>query len=192
MRHHKGKSFLAPPRLFKGDKALYFPNLQGQTLVKGTDLRDTTAVLEGKVSVVNVFSSAWAEGQVASFTGEQKHPELHQVLNYNADVAQMVNINVEENAMKAALINLCMPSLRRRIAEEDWGRYFIVRRGLTHEIREMIGLLNSKVGYIYLVDEQCRIRWAASGIPEGDEKVGLIKGLRRLVEDAKTKKPVKA
>lgn len=188
MRHHKGKSFLAPPRIFKSDKALYFPNLQGQTLIKKTGLRDTTSVLEGKISVVSVFSSAWAEGQVASFVAQKKNPELHEVVSESGGVAQMVSINIEENAMKAALIQLFTPSLRRKILAADWGRYFIVRRGMTQEIRDAIGLLNSKVGYVYLLDRHCRIRWAGSGICEQDEKDGLIRSTRRLIEEAKERK----
>jgi ATPase complex subunit ATP10 len=188
MRHHKGKSFLAPPRIFKSDKALYFPNLHGQTLIKKTGLRDTTPVLEGKISVVSVFSSAWAEGQAASFVAEKKNPELHEVVRESGGVAQMVNINIEENAMKAALIQLFMPSLRRKILAANWGRYFIIRRGLTQEIRDAIGLLNSKVGYVYLLDRHCRIRWAGSGICEPDEKDGLVRSTRRLIEKEKERK----
>jgi len=100
----------------------------------------------------------------------------------------MVQINIEENAMKAMLIRLFMPSLRRRIAGPDWGRYFLVRRGLTDEIRDAIGLLNSKVGYIYLLDRNCRIRWAGSGVCEGDEKDGLVRSAKRLIEEASQRK----
>lgn len=192
MRHHKGKSFLAPPRLFKSEKALYFPNLYGQTLIKKSAPRDTTPVLEGKVSIISVFSSAWAEKQAASFVAEKNNPELHQVVKGSGGVAQMVQINIEENAMKAMLIRLFMPSLRRRIAVPDWGRYFVVRRGLTEEIRDAIGLLNSKVGYIYLLDRNCRIRWAGSGVCEGDEKDGLVRSTKRLVEEANARKGEKA
>lgn len=64
----------------------------------------------------------------------------------------------------------------------------MVKRGMTNEIRDAIGLLNSKVGYVYLLDGKCRIRWAGSGICEGDEKEGLAKGVRRLIEEAKQRK----
>lgn len=184
MRHHKGKSFLAPPRLFKSDKALYFPNLYGQTLIKKTKPQDTTPVLEGKVSVVSVFSSVWAQRQAETFVAEKNNPELHQVVKGSGGVAQMVQINIEEDILKALIIRMFMLSLRKRIAEPDWGRYFVVRKGLTNELRDAIGLLNSKVGYIYLLDRNCRIRWAGSGICEGDEKDGLVKGAERLIEEA--------
>jgi mitochondrial ATPase complex subunit ATP10 len=188
MRLHKGKSFLAPPRLFKADRALYFPNLYGQTLVKQNPLQDTTPTLEDKISVVSLFSSAWAENQAATFVSETHNPELREAIKGSGGAAQLVQINVEENALKAMIVKIFMPSLRKRLGVDNWGRYFLVRRGLTDETRDLIGLLNSKVGYTYLLDGECKIRWAASGPSEGDEKESLVKGVRRLLHDLKQKK----
>ncbi|KAH8808274.1 ATP10 protein-domain-containing protein [Xylogone sp. PMI_703] len=187
MRHHKGKSFVAPPKLFKADRALYFPNFYGQTLIKDKQLRDTTPVLEDKVSVVSVFSSAWAENQAATFVSDKQNPELNQVLEFNKDVAQRVQINLEDNLLKSWIINLFRPRLRRILGKENWGRYFVVRKGVTDENKDAIGLLNSKVGYTYLIDGDCRIRWAGSGNAEPEEKEGLVRGLRRLVEEHRSK-----
>jgi ATPase complex subunit ATP10 len=186
MRLHKGKSFLAPPRLFKADKALYFPNFHGQTLTNNKKLLDTTPVLEGKVSVVSIFSSAWAEGQAATFVSEQNNPELNQVIQSSGGNAQLIRLNVEENWLKAAIIRLFMPGLRKKLGFDNWGRYFLVVRGVTDDVRDTIGLLNSKVGYTYLLDRECRIRWAGSGRAEAGEKESLVKGVRRLLEDSKT------
>lgn len=183
MRHHKGKSFIAPPKLFKADRALFFPNFYGQTLLKDKISRDTTPVLEDKVSVVTIFNSAWAENQAATFTSKKQNPELHQILEYNKDIAQRVQINIEDNFMKAWIIKLFRPRMRSLLSKEDWGRYFVVTKGVTEENKDAIGLLNSKVGYTYLLDADCRIRWAASGIAQPDEKEGLIRGLRRLVDE---------
>jgi ATPase complex subunit ATP10 len=192
MRLHKGKSFLAPPRLFKAERALFFPNFQGQTLLKDKKPKDTTPVLEDKVSVVCVFSSAWAENQVATFAAQKNNPELHEAVKGSGGLAQIVQINVEENALKAMLIKFFMSSLRRRLGKDNWGRYFLVRRGITDEIRDAVGLLNSKVGYVYLLDGECRIRWAGSGDAEGDERDGLVKGVKRLVEELKMKRREKS
>lgn len=183
MRLHKGKSFLAPPRLFKSDKSLYFPNMHGQTLTKDKKLTSTTPVLEDKVSVVSVFSSAWAEGQANTFVSEKENAELHEVLKSSGGAAQLIRINIEENRIKAALVRLFMAGLRKQFGAENWGRYFLVVRGVTDDMKDKIGLLNSKVGYTYLLDGQCRIRWAGSGKAEGDEKESLVKGVRRLLED---------
>lgn len=188
---HKGKSFLAPPGLFKGEKALYFPNFYGQTLLKDKLHRDTTTLLEDKISVVSVFSSAWAENQAATFASEKNNPQLHEIVKNSGGLAQIVRINVEENALKAMIVKFFMPGLRKKLGNENWGRYFLVRKGISDEIRDAVGLLNSKVGYTYLLDGDCRIRWAGSGPCEGDEKEGLVKGVRRLIEELRTKRKEK-
>ncbi|RYP90541.1 hypothetical protein DL770_003303 [Monosporascus sp. CRB-9-2] len=185
MKFHKGKTFVAPPRLFRAEPSLYFPNLYGQTLLKNEGPRDTTPALRGRVSVVSMFSSAWAEDQAASFASAEANPALGALLAANADRAQRVWLNVEEDPLKAWLIRLFLGGLRRRIGEPNWGRYFIVRRGISDEIREAIGCLNSKVGYTYLLDGECRIRWAGSGPSEDHEREGLVKAVRRLLDEEK-------
>ncbi|KHN99900.1 ATPase assembly factor ATP10, mitochondria [Metarhizium album ARSEF 1941] len=186
LQFHQGKSFLAPPRLFKAELSLFFPNLYGETLVKSDKApRDTTPLLTGKASVVSIYSSQWAEQQVATFVSRESNPALHEALDKNADVAQVVSINYEDNRGKAWLVKLFRGSLRRRFAERDWDKYFLVQRGITDDIRESIGLLNSKVGYTYLVDHHCRIRWAGSGPSRPYENASLAKGLARLVEEVK-------
>ncbi|OTA96979.1 hypothetical protein M434DRAFT_348502 [Hypoxylon sp. CO27-5] len=189
LKFHKGKTFIAPPRPFKGDLSLFFPNLYGQTLLKSDRKpRDTTPALQGKISVVSVFSSVWAENQAKSFVAKESNPELESVLEQNKDVAQRIWINIEENTLKAWLIKLFIGGIRSRIGEPNWDRYFVVRRGVSDDIRESIGLLNSSVGYVYLVDSECRIRWAGSGPSEDHEREGLVKGVQRLVEEARSSK----
>jgi ATPase complex subunit ATP10 len=185
---HKGKSFLAPPRIFKAERALFFPNFRGQTLSKDKVPKDTTPILEDNISIVCVFSSAWAENQVATFVSQKANPELHAELKNSGSMAQIIRLNVEENSLKATLIKFFMGSLRRRLGVENWNRYFLVQRGVTEEIRDAVGLLNSKVGYIYLLDGECKIRWAGSGVANNDEKEGLVKATKRLIEELKTKR----
>jgi ATPase complex subunit ATP10 len=68
--------------------------------------------------------------------------------------------------------------------KEDWGKYFVVRKGVSERIRETIGLLNGRVGYVYLVDQDCRIRWAGSGNAEGSEMGDMNRGFAKLVAEA--------
>jgi ATPase complex subunit ATP10 len=186
-KYRSGKTFLANARIFKRDAAMYFPNFHGKSLEKGKEgNRDTTNVLKGRVSVVNVYSSEWGHTQVRSFTSPKVNPGLHDVLRKHKDVAQMVDINIEENILKAWIISFFSFNLRNNMKKEDWGRYFVVRRGVSQKVRETIGLLNKRVGYVYLVDEECRIRWAGSADAEGTEKEDLTKGFARLIEEAGT------
>ncbi|ORX93225.1 ATP10 protein-domain-containing protein [Clohesyomyces aquaticus] len=184
-KYRDGKTFMANQRIFRRDASLYFPNFVGETLQKGVAAKGTTEVLRGKVSVVNVYSSRWGEMQVQTFTGKTANPELHGMLREHKEVAQMVDVNIEENPGKAWIVKFLMWKLRQQKSEEEQGRYFLVRSGVTDYLRETIGLLNGRVGYVYLVDQDCKIRWAGSANAEGQEMEYLNKGVTRLIEDHK-------
>ena len=98
---------------------------------------------------------------------------------------QKVDINLEENALKAGLIRMFMWRMRGKLPVEQHERYFLVRRGLDDGLKESIGMLNGKVGYVYLLDENCRIRWAGSGPAEEGELEALNNGVRKLVQERK-------
>ncbi|KAL8756908.1 MAG: hypothetical protein Q9199_002593 [Rusavskia elegans] len=186
-QYHKGKSFISPVRIFRADKSLYFPNMVGSTLASPSTPSDTTSVLQDRISVVSVYSGRWAELQTQSFTDEKHHPELAAILQPEPKqgehpLLQKVEINVELDWMKALIVRTFMGGIRKQRKKEDWARYFLVRRGVTEEIKEAMGMANSKVGYVYLVDWLCRIRWAGSADAEGSEKEGLVAGVQRLVE----------
>ncbi len=144
--------------------------------------KDTTDVLQGRVSVVLVYSGQWAQRQTDSFLSEAQNPELVRLLKAQPRLIQKVEINVEETRGRAALVWMFVRRLRNIRMSEDWGRYFVVRRGLTEDVRTHMGFVNGKVGYVYLVDWDCRIRWAASGEAEGGEKEGMVASARRLLD----------
>lgn len=188
MKFEEGKSFLAPPRPFRADASLFFPNFVGDTLAKeARNFRDTTNVLHGKTSVVALFSGKWANDQVNTFISETQNPALHELMAQAPSTQngglQVVRLNVEENGARMWLVNLFLGSLRREVGEANWNKYFLIKRGITDEIRESIGLLNSKVGYVFLVDHLCRIRWAASANANPDEKESLVKSARLVVNE---------
>ncbi|KAK1975073.1 ATP10 protein [Colletotrichum cereale] len=184
MQFHEGKSFIAPPLPFKADMSLFFPNFVGDTLEKSANNpRDTTRALLGKVSVVAVYSSQWADDQAKTFISPEANPALHELLDKTQGKTQVVQLNVEDNKFKAWIVRLFMGNLRKQIPEHHWGKYFLVPRGITNEISESIGYLNSKVGYVYLVDNLCRIRWAASGPAHPDERDSLVKGMKLVLHE---------
>jgi ATPase complex subunit ATP10 len=181
-KYRSGKTFMANPRIFKSEAALYFPNLHGDTLAQRG--ADTTDILKGRISVVNVYSSQWGETQAQTFTGKKTNTALHQLLAQSPHVVQMVDVNIEENTMKAWIIALFQWRLRRMKPKEDWGKYFVVKSGVSEKIRETIGLLNGRVGYVYLVDQDCKIRWAGSGNAEGTEMDDMNRGVAKLIAEA--------
>ncbi|KAL8719900.1 MAG: hypothetical protein Q9225_003159 [Loekoesia sp. 1 TL-2023] len=184
-KYHQGKTFIAPSRIFRAEKSLYFPNMMGSTLASPKTSSSTTSVLRNHLSLVSVYSGRWAELQTQSFVDEKLHPELTHLISTSEQQGgpiQKVEINIEEDWMKALIVRTFMGGIKKQRREEDWGRYFLVRKGVTEEMREAIGIGNAKVGYVYLVDWLCRIRWAGSANAQEGEKEGLRTGVKRLVE----------
>lgn len=122
---------------------------------------------------------------MATFTGPVQNPGLFDALRSDISLAQKVDINLEDNSMKAWLVRMFMWRMRQKLPTEQHNKYFLVRRGLTDGLREAIGMMNTKVGYVYLLDDDCRIRWAGSGPAEELEIESLNNGIRRLVEEKK-------
>jgi ATPase complex subunit ATP10 len=179
-KQFKGKSWIAPPLLFKADKSLFFPNLMGRTL-NTSERINTTHTLFGNVSAVGVFSSVWAENQTKTFLDNLEAD----VPAFEEGLVQRVDINIEENWLKAAIIKMFIPRLQARMPWEQHDRYFIVTKGVSKEVRHDMGLWNGRVGYVYLVDWNCRIRWAGSGNAEPEERAALVRGLKKLAEEWK-------
>jgi len=141
-------------------------------------------VLRGRVSLVAVFSGTWAERQ-AELWGLDEVARMAQEAGRVKGAVGRVDVNVEENSLRYWIVMMFRGSLRRRMEESRWGRYFIVKKGLDDETRDAMGYHNSKVGYVYLLDEECRIRWAGSGPPITGERDALIKGVKKLIADSK-------
>ena len=197
LKYHSGKAFLSPRTLFRASKARYFPNLRGYTLAsKGSADCDTTPALRGKVSVVTVFSGMWAYRQTQTFSPGGMDSDAERT----RAGWQRVEVNIEEKRMRALILKASCGGLRKATAEEAWGRYFIVNKGLhpggrwkvptdfPGGVREALGINNPKVGYVFLVDWECRIRWAGSGDAVAGEAEALAKGVPKLVEEMRREK----
>ena len=174
----------------KAEKALYFPNLRGYTLADAWKAdADTTDVLRGKVSLVLLYSGQWAYRQVGTFLGPEGkvEGELGRLLGEGIEGMglQRVDVNFEERRLRAGLVWLFLGGLKKMRREAEWGKYFVVRRGLGDEVRSDIGVVNGSVGYVYLVDWEGKIRWAANGEAVNDEREGLVNGAKKLVEQWK-------
>ena len=154
--------------------------------------RDTCEVMKGRVSVVSLVTNAWAVNQVRTFVGREENPGLEEVMRESEGVAQRVEINYEDNTLKWWILRLFgMRNLRRERSPEQQGRYFVVRRGFSDVLKEALGVVNEKAGYVYLVDLQSRIRWAGSAIADEHEKESLVRGVRKLVQEARGQRQTK-
>lgn len=174
--------------------SLFFPNFYGVTYLlegpAGRLRRDTTPVLRGRTSVVTVSSTMWGENQVKSFISERANPELSRILAaapeasaQGVPAAQLLQLNLQLSWISSLLLRTFKGPLRRQVGEAGWDKYFLVRNKIPEEIRERVGLLNSKIGYVFLVDHMCRIRWAGCGDAEPEEVESVTKGLKRLLAE---------
>ncbi|KAK4936126.1 Mitochondrial ATPase complex subunit atp10 [Elasticomyces elasticus] len=191
--HWKGKSFVSNERLFKREKALYFPNIWGQTLSKDGDGpdggRDLAPAITGKISIIGMQSGQWAEEQVDTFVSPTHNPTLPRIIEDNNGLVQRIDVNIQGDWIRALLVKIFSGRLRKMIPEDRWDKYFMIklprdiRRGLTDDVRDAMGFLNSQVGYVYLVDSSCKIRWAGSGHAWEGEVEGLNAAVQRLIQE---------
>lgn len=209
MRHQKGKIFISPTRTFKADRALYFPNLGGRTLL-GPDEVHTTSLFSGRLSLVSLSATAWGLAQIKTFTKDiddgtfansalLKDTYMAQPDDYIKrlmdepqppldGVWQKVHINIQESSLKAWMVILSMRSIRKQLGEEDHAKYLLVRDGLAPEVKQAMGMLNERLGYIYLVDAECRIRWVGCAEASDEEREALKSNMERLVLEEQSRR----
>lgn len=188
-----GKTWLAASKLLKAETALYFPNMVGYTHADPRSYQNTTTLLSGKVSVLSLAQEQWAANQARTFTGETENPALAtEMEQWKAQGLQKVCITLEEDMLKAILVWVFKERAKKQMPMELWPRSMVVRKGVTHMVKQSIGMTNSKVGYVYLVDQDCKIRWAGNGDATDEERDGLVKVVRRLMEKTVALKQEKA
>ncbi|KIR78268.1 hypothetical protein I305_04367 [Cryptococcus gattii E566] len=163
-----GKLWIAPNVLIREDKANYFPDITGKSLM-GQNVH-TTDVFKGKATLVTIISTRLSEEHVQSFVQPvledlEGHPDF-----------QFLTINHQPNALKSLLVSFFTSSLKRIVPEHQWPTYLISAGSWSPiDIIEPLGLGNSLLGYVFLVDHNAKVRWAACGLATEDE----VKSFRR-------------
>lgn len=157
--------------------SLWFPNFWGRDL-EG-ERANSIGLLKGRIGVVAIYSRTWAERQVETFVDE----EVKNIIRNSGGRVQLLELNIEEGRLFRGVLWAFRGSIREK-RKETWQRYLLLR-GIKEHVREILGLMNHKAGYVYLVDEEGKIRWAGSGDALPAEKEALVGGLRRLIEEKK-------
>ncbi len=100
---------------------------------------------------------------------------------------QYVQVNLQENILKSFLVRMFSNSLRSTVPKELHSTYLVSSQNMEY-VHDPLGMTNSKVGYVYLVDENLKIRWAGCAdaypneAPALESCTGVI--LKRLEEKA--------
>ncbi|WFD15023.1 Mitochondrial ATPase complex subunit atp10 [Malassezia arunalokei] len=166
IRSHGGKTWRSPQTMIRADKARYFPDIQG-TCLADKSKKHTADMLFGHVSIVAIVTSRVSEEHTRSFYEAalerfRSHPHF-----------QLVQINLQENTLKAYLLSLFLSSLRAQVPTDLQSTYLLSQQNMDM-VREPMGLHNKHVGYTYLVGPDGKIRWAGSAFAEADEARTLV------------------
>jgi len=185
-RQYGGKTFIAPKVLIREDKSLYFPNIQGKSMLDGT-VKNTMEMCYGKVSLIAMLGTQISEMHTRAFS------DMTNKRFGDNPLYQYIQVNLQENIMKAFLVNLFLGNLKSSVPKEEHANYLVSTQNMEY-VREAMGMTNSKVGYVYLVDENLRVRWAGGADPFAEEVQALescagvlLKRLERKVKAAPSK-----
>ena len=86
------------------------------------------------------------------------------------------------------LVSMFLTSLRQTIPVEFHRTYLVSNQNMEY-VRESLGMVNKHIGYVYLLDENLKVRWAGCGYAKSEEtealrtSVGVL--LNRLDKTAK-------
>ncbi|WFD30303.1 Mitochondrial ATPase complex subunit atp10 [Malassezia sp. CBS 17886] len=147
-------------------KSLYFPDVKG-TCLADRSTKHTSDMFPGRVSIVAILTSKVSEEHTRSFY-------VPSYERFRADANfQLVQINLQENALKAYLLTLFMSTLRSQVPKDLQSTYLLSHQNMDN-VRGALALDNKHVGYTYLVGTDGKIRWAGCGFAEPDEARALV------------------
>ncbi|THU92820.1 hypothetical protein K435DRAFT_671415 [Dendrothele bispora CBS 962.96] len=183
-RQHGGKTWIAPKVLIREDKALYLPDITGKALSDGQQ-KHTTSMCMGKISILSMLNSRISEFHSSGFT------DLTHARYSPNPLYQHIHINLQENLLKSMLVKLFLSSLRSSTPLELHPTYLVSSQNMEYE-RDALGMTNNRVGYVYLIDENLKIRWAGCADATLEEAQALevctgvlLKRLEKKVENEK-------
>ncbi|KAJ1925103.1 Mitochondrial ATPase complex subunit atp10 [Tieghemiomyces parasiticus] len=194
LKKYGDKLFPAPTQLIPADRALYMPNLEARNLL-GKPAQLVT-LLRGRVSLVSFqfvkhaeehvetyskpFQAAF-EGAVLTKEGRQAPPQ--QPPHGGHLEVQHVRINVVENWAKAAVVRPFLTSTLGQGLTDDEKRRFLCHFRPIDRMKDQLFIDNLAMGWVYLVDPDCKVRWYANGAARPEEINQLLRftaGLARL------------
>ncbi|KAI8979942.1 ATPase assembly factor ATP10, partial [Pilobolus umbonatus] len=173
MRQHGGKMYYASTQLMKQEQAGYMPRLEGQDLNRKKVT--TTDKLPGKISLMTYAYARFGETHVDTFI----KPFLNKFKD-EKDV-QLIEVNVQENFLKQQLVKAFVPYIRRNIAPERKENYILLMKDISR-VRKYLDMTNQYIGYVYLIDQNGRIRWTAHGEATEEEVANMLAMTEYLVQ----------
>ncbi|KAG0314638.1 Mitochondrial ATPase complex subunit atp10 [Dissophora globulifera] len=164
--------------MIQAEKALYMPNIIGTSL-KTSEPVELVDLLRGKISVVAISGTRFGEEQIETFMAPflDKWP----IPKDGNSKVQLVELNIQENPLKAGLVRMMVPFVRKSIPEPRHANYVLHYKSIGH-LKDPLSMQNSYLGYVFLVDSNCKIRWGAHGKATEAELKTLLESVQRLSE----------
>ncbi len=97
----------------------------------------------------------------------------------------VLQLSIEESYIKAPVLWLSKPKLRRSLSAAEQARYFVHIGSLYRELGRM-GISNKVIGWVQLVDGAGRVRWQANGPATPEEVAAMLKVARHLLASPST------
>ena len=85
---------------------------------------------------------------------------------------RFIQINLQENLLKSLLVSMFLSSLRQSIPKKLRSTYLVSSQNMEY-VRDTLGMVNKHIGYVYLLDEHLKVRWAACGDAKSEEADAL-------------------
>ncbi|KAF9298097.1 Mitochondrial ATPase complex subunit atp10 [Linnemannia elongata] len=173
------KLWKATSNMINADKALYMPNIIGTSL-KTSESVELVDLLRGKISLVAISGTRFGEEHTESYMTPFLKRWPMTVANNNSKV-QLVELNIQENPLKAGLVRMMVPFVKKTIPEERHANYVLHYKSIKH-LKDPLSMQNSYLGYVFLVDSNCKIRWGAHGPATETEVKTLLESVQKLAE----------
>ena len=97
---------------------------------------------------------------------------------------QCIDLSISENYVVSWLESYVVKNLKSVVPEKMHSNTlvtFLKNNNETVKFKDAIQITNSKTCYIFVVDQQGRIRWRGVGLPEGNEKDFMISAIQQLI-----------
>ncbi|KAJ1895971.1 Mitochondrial ATPase complex subunit atp10 [Kickxella alabastrina] len=176
LRNNGDKLFEAPAELIPATTARYLPNLECKSLTGSTV--DIAELCRGKTTLLTMEFVKFAEKHTLSYIN------VFEKAFEGRGKVQVVQVNIEENWAKAAVLRMCLPYVRRNVPKHRHDTY-VLHYGGVEALRNTLGIANPLIGYAFLVDSKTRVRWYANGEAVQSEGATMLTLADTLIRKAK-------
>ncbi|KAH3661954.1 hypothetical protein OGAPHI_006133 [Ogataea philodendri] len=188
----KGRLFEAPISYFKKEKSLFFPNFKVRTFKDNTvDIMDV--LKKANVTLLKVYSTDSGKDMLADYFKIPNSDDQYlsktgiQQFHKSFPKSQIVELVLSEKWSTHFVHTFVTPNkIKADLPESQYDKYLVALREsvLPRNDREKLLMTNTYAGFVYLIDDSYRIRWAGCGLPEEKEVQSLWKALKGLEKEA--------